>query len=111
VDLLKWVQTILHERNINHYGISADLVIVPAGKTVEFQQQNNLYFLANAFSSSSGPINGEIIGADEALPLKPHILQTVCYKHQYFTGRVNVTNNDDTQTLYVEFLIATPKKG
>jgi hypothetical protein len=111
MDLLKWVETILRERGILRYGISTDLLVIAPGTTVEFDQQNNYYFLANVFGSLSKAVDGEIIGADEALPIKPHVMQTMCYKHQHFTGRVSVTNNDATQTLYVEFLIASPKNA
>ena len=111
MDLLAWIQLILLQHGIKNYSMSSDLITVPASKTVDFQQQNNYYFFANAFNSGSTPIDGEIIGSDEALPLKPHIVQTSVYKHQYFTGRVNVTNFDPAQTLYVEFLIVTPQKG
>lgn len=111
MDILKWVETILGERGLKKYGISADIVKVPPSSTVEFSQQNNYYFLANAFNSGSTAIDGEIIGSDEALPLKPYIVQTTCYKHQHFTGRVYVSNFDAVQTLYVEFLIVSPQKA
>jgi len=111
MDILKWVEGVLRERGIKNYGLTSDLVSIAPAATVEFDQQNNYYFLINAFGSLSLPVDGEIIGADEALPIKPHIMQTHCYKHQHFTGEVNIRNYNTTQTLYVEFLIASPTKA
>ncbi len=109
MDLLQWVNKILTDRGCTSYGLYPHLVIVAPSSTVQFTQVNDTYFIANAFTSGSLPIDGEIIGFDDALALTPALMQTKVYKHQHFTGKISISNHDTAQTMYVELLIASPR--
>lgn len=111
MDLLAWVNKKLTDRGIKNYTIDARLVEIDPNSRVQFHQQNDIYFLANAFSGALVPINGEIIGFNEALPLTPAIMHTRCYKHQSFDGTIDIANYDTVNKMYVELLIATPRHG
>jgi len=109
MDLLQWVQKILQDRGHKKYGLYPHLVTILPSTSAEFIQQNDYYFVANAFTNDSRPITGEIIAADDALSITPAIMQTKVYKHQHFQGKIRITNLDAVSTMYVELLIASPK--
>ncbi len=108
MELLKWVDQSLKDIGVFQYKLYPSLIAIPASSTVEIAQKNDVYFLVDAFTSNGGPINGEIISSQNALALKPHIIQTKCYKHQPFRGGINIVNADATQVMYVEMMIASP---
>ena len=110
MELLKWIEKQLSDQGIKKYNLYPLLVTVNSSSSVSFEQKNDIYFLANAYTSGSKPLIGEIIGSDDALQLTPAIMKTKCYKHQHFTGRIDLSNMDATDKLYVEFLMVTPIK-
>lgn len=109
MDLLAWVDKKMKERGVMDYTVRPELISVPVSSTNDYFQKNDFYFLVGAFSSTSSPITGEIVSQDDAIALKPYLMNTICYKHQVFSGMVKIKNLHATSVLYVEFLIASPK--
>ena len=109
MDILLWIAKKLADRGITKYDLVPVMVEVPPSTMVPFAQQNDIYFFSNAFTSLSAPINGNIIGIDNALELTPKFVNSTIYKYQDFTGKILINNLDSTNTMFVEMMIATPK--
>lgn len=108
IDLLQYIDKLMRDKGQPKYDLYPDLVITPPSGTTEFEGKNDLYFLVSAFSSASNPISGELYGNNNAIALRPHVFQTMLFKHQSFAGNVKIINNAISDSLYVEFLIVSP---
>jgi len=107
--LLAYINQKMAEKGVKDYDVTVELITIAASSTETIPNDNDYRFLANAFMSGSDPMSGSIISDNAALNLTPLVLNTGYYKHiNLYHGRVDVTNNSTTDTLYVEFLIVTP---
>lgn len=109
MNILDWVEQKMKELGIEKYTVRPELISIDTSSSVEFIQKNDFYFLINAFSSNTLPIEGYILGFDNAISLIPSVLNTNTYKYQIFSGMIKIYNQNDLQKLYVELLIVSPK--
>lgn len=108
---LEYIRKKMAENGFDDYEVSQKLIEIAASSTETISARNDYYFFANAFTSGSNPIDATIVGLNDAMKLKPHILQTLYYKFKFFfQGQIKIVNKDISDTLYVEFLLATPRK-
>ena len=107
--LFEIIKNELNKHKITQYHLDTKLVDIKPASSKSLNNNNDLYFFANAFSDS-GIIDGFISGSGSgnAMQINPTTLNMKIHKYQMFKGNLLVTNKDANNTLFVELVRVTP---
>lgn len=97
----------MRKHEVKGYHVKPQLITVAPGTTESISSDNDFTMFIHAWAST-GSVNGRVNGKGASLDILPRNLLTMLFKHKIFKGNYTVTNNDATNTLYVEMLRITP---
>lgn len=99
-------QQMLKEYGVHDYDVDVEIHTIDASGEIFIYPNGDMFLFANAFSDQ--PLNGKIVGGDNALRINAKNMSSDLFKHKIFKTPVRISNFSTSEDLNIEFLRITP---